>query len=152
MSSTQVLAGPTFVFTVYCLTPILASSIVATTLQLAAVHLRSTTSDIHTSTSRGPPPCQYPVYQYVRDLSGPCGLRISASNEEFPVNSPSCSLGYWTDTYLKAHGYDSSSIDYISTAFFKSDSLDKFIELLCTKGMVVAEVAWLWELTTACQR
>ncbi|KAJ7016999.1 hypothetical protein C8F04DRAFT_1339618 [Mycena alexandri] len=84
------------------------------------------------------------VDSYMRDLSGIVGI-IYGSTTSAPTYQ-SYDLGRHTSYYLQAHGYDESAIEEIQKLWAQSDDVEKFVELLTSRGMAATEVRWLWDL------
>jgi hypothetical protein len=55
------------------------------------------------------------------------------------------SLGWIVDSYLDAHGYQTSAIFHIVNAYEQANNVSDFVHSLCTKGMALWEVYWIWE-------
>jgi hypothetical protein len=83
------------------------------------------------------------VYQHVRNLS--C---ITATlSEPLAVDDTSLPfLGALAMSYLRAHGYDLSSILHIFASYHKSHSADEFTTTLSLKGLPIAEGRFIWDI------
>lgn len=92
-----------------------------------------------------PPPAtaSWHVYQHVRSLSGIVDTLFSPPK---PDDTPVPSLGPLAMAYLRAHGYDISSILHIYASYQKSSTADDFAQKLSLKGLPFTEGKYIWEI------
>jgi len=83
------------------------------------------------------------VYQHIRNLSG---ITATMSEPLAVDDTPLPFLGALAMSYLRAHGYDLSSVLHIFASYHKSHSADEFTTTLSLKGLPVAEGRFIWDI------
>ena len=83
------------------------------------------------------------VYSHIRDLTGIIGSIYGTSlAPKYEAHQIGRHAGY----YLQAHGYTEETIDNIAVVYARSTTVEEFVEILNSGGMVATEIRWLWDL------
>jgi len=82
------------------------------------------------------------IHQHVRNLSGIIDTLFAPPK---PDDTPLPSLGALAMLYLRAHGYDTSSVLHVCACYRESLSADHFASKLSLRGLPMAEGRYLWE-------